>query len=82
MPSVVTRLKVTTGDVLELTTGFFAVSAAVLWAWVYMAARAAPDLCTTTPRLLAHCPLCYPAAFATLAALIGGGLLLRARLSA
>jgi hypothetical protein len=81
MPSVITRPKVTAADMLELTTGLFAVSAGVLWAWVYMITETAPELCTTTPRLLAHCPLCYPAAFATLAALIGGGLLLRQRLA-
>lgn len=82
MPRVITRPQVAASDMLELATGLFAITAGVLWAWVYMVTEGAPELCTTTPRLLAHCPLCYPAAFATLAALMSGGMLLRRRLSA
>ena len=82
MPRVITRPLAVTSDVLELTTGLLAITAGFLWAWVYMVTEGAPELCTTTPRLLAHCPLCYPAAFTTLVALMSGGLLLRRRLSA
>ena len=68
-------------DALELATGLPAITAAVLWTGVWMITRGAPELCTSTPSLLAHCPLCYPAAFATLATLVSGGFLLKRRLA-
>ncbi len=66
-------------ELLELMTGLAAISAAVLWFWIYLAASGQGDLCTSTPHLLAHCPLCYPAVFATLATIIGGWMMIGRR---
>jgi hypothetical protein len=66
-------------DLLELASGLAAITAGSLWLLVYVLTDAAPELCSTTPRLISHCALCYPAAVATLAALIGGVALLRRR---
>lgn len=82
MPRAIALPGATTIDILELATGFSAITAGVLWFWIYVVTEASPELCTTTPRLLAHCALCYPAVLVTLAAVVGGGMLLRARLSA
>ncbi|MDO9338306.1 MAG: hypothetical protein Q7T61_18090 [Caulobacter sp.] len=67
------------GELLELTTGLTAIVAGVLWFWVYLIATGDSGLCTSTPLQLSHCPLCYPAVFATLGAMISGGLLLSRR---
>ena len=69
-------------DVLELAMDISATTAIVLWLWVLVATIGRPELCSSAPVLLSHCPLCYPAAFATLVALVSGGLLLRRRFSA
>lgn len=82
MPCVATRPRTLTDDLLETATGFSALSAGVLWFSIYLITENAPELCTTTPRLLAHCALCYPAAFSTLGALIGVAMLLHRRRAA
>lgn len=82
MTRAITEPSATGREILELATGLFAITAGVLWFWIYQITTSAAELCTTTPSTLAHCPLCYPAVLASLAALVGGGMLLRARLSA
>lgn len=76
------RAHVLASDVLELAMDLSATTAIVLWLWVLITTIGEPELCSSTPALLSHCPLCYPAAFATLVALVSGGLLLRRRFSA
>lgn len=66
-------------EITELLSGLAAVSAGVLWFWVYLLTRDVPELCSASPRLLGHCPACYPAALLTLAALAGGAMLLLRR---
>jgi hypothetical protein len=68
-----------TDDRLELASGLSAVAAGVLWFWVYLMADSGPELCSTAPRLLEHCPLCYLASAATLVALAGGLALIQRR---
>lgn len=62
-------------DLLELISGLAAVVAGVLWMSVYLLTETAPELCSATPSLLGHCALCYPAAAATVVAVVGGGML-------
>ncbi len=64
-------------DALEWSTALAALSAGVLWSAVYVIGLEQPDLCSATTALLGHCGLCYPAAAATLAALVGGRMLFR-----
>lgn len=82
MTRAITEPRATGSEILELATGLCAITAGVLWFWVYQVTTTAAELCTTTPGMFAHCPLCYPAAAASLAALVSGGMLLRARLTA
>ena len=77
--AAIARLDNVPRDLLELAAGLSAITAGVLWLSVYVLTDTAPELCSTTPRLLSHCALCYPAATATLAALGGGLALLRRR---
>lgn len=76
MPPAAIARPDTSLDLLELVSGLAGVAAGVLWYAVYLLTQAAPELCSATPRLLSHCPLCYPAAAATLASLAGGMALL------
>jgi hypothetical protein len=62
------------GSILRTVTVLSGVSAAFLWLWVLMleaSRQSAGPLCSEATGLLAHCPLCYPAALATLMALAG-----------
>ncbi len=71
-----TRLDEAPIDLLELISGLAAVVAGVLWLSVYLLTEGAPELCSTPPSLLGHCLLCYPAAAATVAAVVGWGALI------
>lgn len=75
--AAIARLENPACDRLELAAGLSAITAGALWMSVYVLTAAAPELCSTTPRVLSHCALCYPAAAATLAALAGGVALLK-----
>jgi len=83
MPRTLTASRaVSTDELLQLAAGLSGITATVLWLSVALLTAAAPELCSSTANVLAHCPLCLPAALATLAALVSGGALLRRSLAA
>lgn len=62
------------GSLLRTVTLLSGITASFLWLWVVMleAARlSAGPLCSEASGLLGHCPLCYPAAIATVLSLAG-----------
>ena len=64
---------------LELVTGITAISAGFLWLWVVMLEQAGPVICSEAGASGVHCPLCYPALAASLAAVAGAARLMSRR---
>ncbi|WGM38315.1 hypothetical protein [Caulobacter sp. NIBR1757] len=65
---------------LEVLTGLTSLAAAGLCAAAFVIERNTPELCSQGGNALAHCPVCYAAAAASLIAIVGGVELLRRRL--
>jgi hypothetical protein len=70
---------------LDFVTTLAALTAGFLWLWVGLLNAAAPvggQICSASPATFAtapHCLLCYPAAAATLTAVIGAVMMLQRR---
>ncbi|MBI1407109.1 MAG: hypothetical protein GC145_13405 [Caulobacter sp.] len=72
-------------DRLSLASGVLSIVAGFLWLWVWMLQAAgleAGPLCGEATGLLSHCPLCYPAASATVGAVTAWAMLARRRWAA
>ncbi|MBX3479105.1 MAG: hypothetical protein KF842_01805 [Caulobacter sp.] len=71
-------------DRLSLASGLLSIAAGFLWLWVWILQAGGLEtgpLCGEASGLIGHCPLCYPAAAATVGAVVGWAMTARRRLA-